>query len=88
MYTIAKYEAVPVLLGKVACGADDLVDQRRQRHDLRIELEFSRFHLREVEHLVDETQQVVCQRFVRGPAAPAPFRCIRPHAPPLPDFES
>ena len=51
-------EAVLVLLGELARGADDLVDQRRQIHRLRAELELAGLDLGEVEHLVDEAEQV------------------------------
>ena len=51
-------QAVLVLLGELARGADHLVDQRRELHGLRIELELAGFDLGEVEHLVDEAEQV------------------------------
>jgi len=46
------------LLGKLSGSADNLVDQRRQLHGLRVELELSGLDLRQVEHLVDEPEQV------------------------------
>src|SRR3979490_2180946 len=51
-------QAVLVLLGELARGADDLVHQRRELHHLRIELELAGLDLGKVEHLVDETEQV------------------------------
>ena len=51
-------EPVLVLLGKLARGADDLLDQRRQAHRFRTELELAGFDLRQVEHLVDEAEQM------------------------------
>src|SRR5262249_7985599 len=49
---------VLVLLGKLAGGADDLVDQRCKLHSLWVEFELSSLDLRQVEHLVDEAKQV------------------------------
>ena len=49
-------KAVLVLLGKLTRGADNLIDQRRELHGLRIELELAGFDLREVQHLVDEAK--------------------------------
>src|SRR3977135_3863123 len=43
-------EAVLVLLGEMAGGADHLVDQRSETHRLRAELELAGFDLRQVEH--------------------------------------
>jgi hypothetical protein len=43
------FEAVLVLLGKLSCGADDLVDELGQTHLLGIEVELAGFDLREVE---------------------------------------
>ena len=51
-------EAVLVLLGKLARSTDNLFDQRRELHGLRIELKFAGFDLRQVEHLIDEAKQV------------------------------
>src|SRR5262245_28300896 len=45
-------EAVLVLLGQLPRGADNLVDQRREWHGLRIKLKFPSFDLRQVEHLI------------------------------------
>jgi hypothetical protein len=52
------HEAVLVLLGQVFRGADDLLNQRRQIHGLRIKFELAGLNLREVEHLIDEDEQV------------------------------
>ena len=49
MFCSASWRAVPI----------DLVDQRRELHRLRIELELAGLDLGEVEHLVDEAEQVV-----------------------------
>ena len=51
-------KAVLVLLGELACGADDLVDQRSELHRLRIELELAGLYLGEIEHLVDQAEQM------------------------------
>src|SRR5262249_28069439 len=51
-------EAVLVLLGKLPGGADDVVDQRCQLHGLWVELELSGLDLRQIEHLIDEAEQV------------------------------
>ena len=64
-------QAVLVLLGELARGADHLFDQRCELHGLRIELKFPGFDLRQVEHLIDEAKQVssgavhALQRFLR-----------------------
>ena len=64
-------QAVLVLLGELARGADHLFDQRCELHGLRIKFELARFDLRQVEHLIDETKQVspgavhALQRFLR-----------------------
>src|SRR5215831_2930042 len=52
------HKAVLVLLGKLSCGADDLIDKARRVHRLGIEFELTSFDLREVQYLVDETQEV------------------------------
>ncbi len=51
-------EPVLVLLGQLPGGADHLVDQRRQRHRLRTKLELAGLDLRQVQHLVDQPEQV------------------------------
>src|SRR5262249_27338812 len=51
-------EVVLVLLGQLSGGADYLVDQRCKLHGLRVEFELSGLDLRQVEHLVDEAEQV------------------------------
>ena len=51
-------QAVLVLLGKLARSTDHLFDQRCELHGLRIELKFPGFDLRQVQHLVDEAEQV------------------------------
>src|SRR5690242_7372189 len=51
-------EAVLVLLGELSRGADNLVDKPRQIHGLGIEFELAGFDLREVQHLVDEAEEV------------------------------
>ena len=53
-----KDEPVLVLLGELARGADHLVDQRRKLHRPRVELKLAGLDLGEVEHLVDEAEQV------------------------------
>ena len=60
-----EYQAVLVLLGKLARSTDHLFDQRRELHGLRIELKFPGFDLRQVEHLVDEAKQVSSGGFTR-----------------------
>src|SRR5215831_1040719 len=52
------HEAVVVLLSELACGADHLVDQWRQRHRFRVEVELAGLDFREIEHLVDQTEQM------------------------------
>src|SRR4029450_10261749 len=52
-------QAILVLLGKLARRADDLVDQRDQVDQLRMQLELASFDLREVEHLIDEAKEVL-----------------------------
>jgi hypothetical protein len=51
-------QTVVLLLSELARGTDDLLDQRRELHGLRIELELPGLDLREVGHLVDEAEQV------------------------------
>ena len=51
-------QPVVVLLGELARRPDDLVDQRREVHLLGAELELAGFDLRQVEHLVDQSEQV------------------------------
>src|SRR5262249_2207556 len=51
-------QAVLVLLGELASRADHLLDQRRELHRLRVKLKLARLDLGEVEHLVDEAEQV------------------------------
>ena len=51
-------EAIPILLGELSRGADDLIDEPSQIHRLGIELELTGFDLREVEYLVDQAQEV------------------------------
>ena len=51
-------QAVLVLLRELAGGADDLVDQRSELDRLRIELQLASLDLGEVEHLVDEAEQM------------------------------
>ena len=76
-------QAVLVLLGKLARGADHLVDQRCELHGLRIELKLAGFDLRQVEHLIDEAKQVssgavhALQRFLRLFRTEA--RCVGDH---------
>ena len=53
------YQPILILLGELACGADDLFDQWCKLHGLRIEFELAGLDLREVEYLVDEAEQVV-----------------------------
>src|SRR5262249_54456464 len=53
-----KRETVLILLGELASGADDLVDQRRELNRLRIEFELTGLDLRQVKHLVDQAEQV------------------------------
>src|SRR5262249_18443481 len=53
------YKAVLVLLGKLSCGADDLVDKPGQINRLEIEFELAGFDLRKVEYLVDEALEMV-----------------------------
>ena len=48
LFCSASWRAVPI----------DLVDQRRELHRLRIELELAGLDLGQVEHLVDEAEQV------------------------------
>ncbi|MGZ3357548.1 MAG: hypothetical protein ACXVBO_22240 [Isosphaeraceae bacterium] len=43
----------------MARRAEDLIDERRELDCLRIELELASLDLREVEHLVDEAEQVL-----------------------------
>ena len=52
------HETVAVLLRELARGADDLVDQRRDADGLRAELELAGFDLGEIEHLVDQAEQM------------------------------
>ena len=59
------HQAVLVLLGELARSADHLVDQRRELHRLRVELELAGLDLGEVEHLVDKAEEVVPARFTR-----------------------
>ncbi len=68
-------EAVLVLLGKLSRGADNLIDERRQLHGLRIELKFPGLDLRQVEYLIDKAKKVGTQRGSRAAAAPVPFPC-------------
>ena len=49
---------VLVLLGELARGADDLVDERLELDRLRVELELPCLDLGQIEHLVDEAEQV------------------------------
>ena len=64
-------KTVLVLLGKLSCSADDLIDKPSQIHRLGIEFELSSFDLREVQYFVDEAQEVgpggidTAQRFQR-----------------------
>src|SRR5262249_30014959 len=51
-------QAVLGLLGGLASRADHLLDQRRELHRLRGKLKLARLDLGEVEHLVDEAEQV------------------------------
>src|SRR5262249_3716210 len=51
-------ETVLVLLGKLSGGADDLVDHRCYLYGLWVELELSDLDLRQVEHLVDEAEEM------------------------------
>jgi hypothetical protein len=51
-------QAVFVLLGELSRGADDLVDEARHIDRLWIEIELAGLDLREVQHLVDEAQEV------------------------------
>jgi hypothetical protein len=51
-------EAAFVLLGKLTGGADDLIDKPCQVNRLGIEFELAGLDLREVQYLVDETQEV------------------------------
>src|SRR5262249_61127713 len=51
-------EPVPVLLGELSSGADDLIDQAGQIDRLEIEFELAYFDLREVQYLVDQAQEV------------------------------
>ena len=50
---------VVVLLSELTRGADDLVDQRRKLDGLRIEFELAGLDLGEIEHLVDEAEEMV-----------------------------
>src|SRR6478609_114635 len=52
------HEAILILLRQLPRGADDVLKQRRQIHRFRAELELAGFDLGEVEHLVDEAEQV------------------------------
>ena len=52
------HQTVLVLLGQLARGADHLVDQRRQHHRFRIELELAGLDLGEIEHLIDQAEQM------------------------------
>ena len=52
-------ELVLVLLRQLTRGADDLIDQRRQVHGFWVQLELAGFDLGEIEHLVDEAEQVL-----------------------------
>jgi hypothetical protein len=64
-------QLVFVLLGELARGIDDLVDQRSELQALRVELELPGLDLGQVEYLVDEAEQVgaggihSAQRFLR-----------------------
>src|SRR5262249_39164522 len=51
-------EPVLVLFGKLSGGADDFADQARQIDRLGIELELAGFDFREIQNLIDETEQV------------------------------
>src|SRR5262249_34832922 len=66
-------EAVLFLLGKLSRGADNLVDQRGELHDLWGELELSRLDLRQVEHLIDQGKQGSTRAGPAPPRLPRPF---------------
>ena len=51
-------QAILVLLGERACGADDFFDQRRNADALQIELQLPGFDLRQVEDLVDQPEEM------------------------------
>src|SRR5262249_50747562 len=51
-------KTVLVLLGELARGADDLVDQRNEAYAFRIEVELAGLDLRQVEHLVDQSKEM------------------------------
>ena len=52
------HQTVLVLLGQLARRADHLVDQRRQHHRFRIELELAGLDLGKIEHLIDQPEQM------------------------------
>src|SRR4029077_11502316 len=51
-------EAVLILLGELARGADNLVNEAHQIHRLRAELELARFDLGKIVHLINEAEEM------------------------------
>jgi hypothetical protein len=47
-----------VLLGKLASGADDFIDQRRKVHAFGVQFELTGLDLRQVKHLINEAKEM------------------------------
>src|SRR5262249_27670166 len=75
-YALLRFDDEPVLvfLGELPGSPDHFIDQPRQIDRLGIEIELSGFDLREVESLVDETQQVRPSRIDATQRLQRPFR--------------